>query len=209
VSLTSAPDISAGIVSAASQANSIVAQLQPALAGLSPVLKILDAMQAMFDVVSAAPEIPIDPTGFFEALANLGEKMAALAPLVPQVSIPATVVSSLRAITAFLKAVRDNAQRVADMETAAQALMDQAIEAGDQVLQAQAQCQLDTSSALAAHTAASLDPISSLLGLITTLLELVPLGFEIPDLGDLSGLGPQQLVDALDAIIAAFEALPL
>lgn len=209
LTLMSAPPATEGIVTELQQVSSLMAALQPALAGLSPMLKTLDAMMAIFDALTAVPEVPTDPAGFFEAMVAVTEKMGALAPLIPQVSVPATVISSVKAIRAFLVAIRDSVAKVAAMATEAQALLDQAASTGDTALATEAQCQLDFAEALAEHANASMGPLGSIMTVVSSFMEMVPVGFVLPAVGDMAGLGPAELLEALDAVIAAFDALPL
>ena len=79
---------------------------QPALAPLTPFFQILDAFLGIVKVVQAIPDAlgpPPNPTGIVSALADLAPKVAALAGLVPQLSVPLTVVSSLDAVVGVLR----------------------------------------------------------------------------------------------------------
>jgi len=209
ISIEALPSTQGMISTELSMINSLMTQLGPALGGISPVLKVIDAVTAMFTVLQRAPEIPVDPAGFIEALAEAAEKIAALAPLIPQVSVPATIFSSIQACASFARAIRDQVEQIADTQTQAQALFDQAEAAGDAALKEQAQCALDNVDALMEHAGAAMGPLTSIMNIITGLMSFIPSPVELPGVPDPSSMGPQQLADALDVLVQALEGIQI
>jgi hypothetical protein len=192
-----------------SMISSLMTQLGPALGALSPALKVIDAVTSMFTVLQRAPEIPVDPAGFLEALAEAAEKVGALAPLIPQVSIPATIATSITAVAKFARAIRDQVAAIATEQTTAQALKDTAEANGDAALAAEAQCALDNASALMEHASASMEPLAALLDIITGLMSFIPSPVGLPTVPDTSDMTPQQLLDALDVLVETLEAISI
>jgi hypothetical protein len=207
--LVSSPNAVGIIATDFSAVQSIMGQLGPALSGLQPVLLVIDAVTALFAVLQRAPEIPVDPAGFIEALAEAGEKVAKLGTLIPQFSVPATVITTISACAKYLTAVIGQLEDIVSAEEAAQTLLDQAIAAGDTELQTEAECALTNTDTMTAHASAAMGPIIGVLEAITTLISFLPSPVEIPGIPDTSEMSAQEMIDALQPIIDVLEAIQI
>jgi len=192
-----------------SAVQSIMAQLGPALAGIQPVLLVIDAVTALFAVLERAPEIPTDPVGFVEELQNASKKVAKLGTLVPQLSVPLMVITTISACAKYLTAVIGQLTDIVAAGTSAQTLMDAAVAAGDTLLQTEAQCALDNVEQITAHAAAALGPITGVLGSLTSLIGFLPAPVDLPAMPDASGMAAQEMIDALQPIVDVLEAISL
>jgi hypothetical protein len=209
MSLTSLPSPVGLVATDFSAVQSIMTQLGPALAGLQPVFLVIDAVTAIFTVLERAPEIPFDPAGFVEALDEARKKLAKLGTLVPQLSVPLMVVTTISACAKYLTAVIGQLTDIVAAGNTAQALMDQAVAAADTQLQTEAQCALDNVSKITEHAAAALGPITGVLSSLTSLIGFLPAPVELPAMPDASGMAAQEMIDALQPIVAILEAIQI
>src|SRR5262249_41208743 len=79
---------------------------QPAIAPLTPFFQLLDVIMGVVKVLKAVPDAfgpPPDPTAIISALGEIAPKVAKLANLVPQLSVPIMVVNSLDVVIAGLQ----------------------------------------------------------------------------------------------------------
>jgi hypothetical protein len=206
ISIEPLPSGSSVIATELSQIMSLMNQLSPALAALQPVLRIIDAVTALFAVLQKAPEIPVDPAGFFEALGEAAEKIGRLTPLIPQFSIPLTISSTIAVLSGYARAISDTLREAATAIAQAQATLDAAVAAGDAALEAQARCSLASANALKDHAAAAMGPLSSILDMVTGLMGFIPSPQELPTVPDAS-LAAEPLADALDAMADVLDAI--
>lgn len=207
--LVSAPNPIGVVGTDFSAVQSIMAQLGPALAALQPILRIIDAVTSLFEVLKKAPEIPVDPAGFIESLEEATVKIAKLSTLVPQLSVPAMVITTIGACAKYLTAIIGQLSSIAAAGAAAQEVMDQAVAAGDVQLQTEAQCSLDNVAKLTEHAGAAMGPVVGILTSITSMLSFLPAPVELPGIPDVTGMAAQEMVDALQPIVAVLEAISL
>ena len=69
--------------------------IQPALTPLMPVFDIIDTVVAVFNCVKAIPDSlgpPPDPTALAACIPELAEKVSKLLKLIPQLSLPSTII---------------------------------------------------------------------------------------------------------------------
>ena len=209
LTLEASPSTGAGVVgSELAAAMSMLGQLGPALGAMAPVLKVIDAVTSLFGVLQRAPEIPVDPSGFVEALEEAAQKVAALAPLIPQVSVPAMIGGAITAVAAHVRAVAAQVASIADVEANAQALLDAATGAGDAALEAQAQCALDNAATLTRHAEAAMGPAGSILDVLSSLMAFIPAPVELPGLPQPGGAA-SDLAAALGTLASTLEAIQI
>jgi len=207
LTLEASPSTGAAVVgSDLAAAMSMIGQLGPALGALAPVLKVIDAVTSLFAVLQRAPEIPVDPTGFLEALEEAAQKVAALAPLIPQVSVPAMLGGAIAAVAAHVRAVAAQAATIAEAEAKAQALLEEATDANDAALAAEAQCALDNAAVMTRHAEAALGPVGAILDVITGLMSFLPTPVDLPGLPAPGG-SATALASALTTLAETLEAI--
>ena len=203
------PALSSGIITELAQANSIMVQLGPALAGLNPVFVIIRAVQSIFKVIEAVPGI-VTPDGlveFTQALHDAAEAIQDLIKLNPATSVPVMIFGSAGVISAGLTAVKNTLTSVQASIEQADALIQEGIDAAIPSLEATGECAKELAEATAAHAIASLGPIDSLLGVVKTIADLAGLGSQVPSLGDLSGESIDAVIEVLDATILILDVL--
>lgn len=183
----------------------LLAQVNTALAPLTPFLNVLDVLKALVDCVSAIPDSlgpPPDPTAISNCIPGLLEALEKLAELFPPLSLFKLVKSILLAIIAFLVGLRnkiaafvDQLERIAAAATAAAAL-------GNVRLQAVVDCATGNLDVQLQNLNASVAPLNRLIGLVNTILELAGLPC-IPTLADLGDF----LTDPLDTLIEILQTI--
>ncbi|KKN87413.1 hypothetical protein LCGC14_0258680 [marine sediment metagenome] len=209
MSLTSVPSPVGIVATDFSAIQSIMTQLSPALAGLQPMLMLVDAVMALFTVMERAPEIVTDLDGFLEALKEASVKIGKLATLAPPLSVPAMVVTTISACAKYLTAVIGQLTDVVAATTDAQSLMDQAVAAGDTLLQTEAQCALTNAATMTSHASAAMGPIIGVLEAITKLIGFLPSPVDLPTIPDTSEMTAQAMIDALQPIVDLLEAISI
>jgi hypothetical protein len=207
LTIKSAPNPAQIVTTDFAAVQSIMAQLAPALAGLQPMLMMIDAMVSLFAVMQKAPEIPVDPSGFVEALQEAAEKIAKVSAIIPALSVPKLALDTIGACARYLQAILAQLEDVVEQSTSAAQLMAQAQADGDTQLQAEAQCAVTNAERMQAHAVAALGPLGSVLDSVTALMGFLPSPKEMPGLPSTDGLGAQELIDALQPVVDVLVAL--
>ncbi len=180
--------------------------VQPALTPLMPFFNILDAVLATFDAVRAVPDSlgpPPDPTALIEAIQRLAEKIAKLLRLVPQLSLPLTIVGLIDLVINTLSQTRAMLVHLQARAAALEALEARARELDDPQLRAIAECARANLAQEAANLGAQLGPLGSVLGILNLLASMVG----APSMPDLSSLSEQPLESVLEPLDALVEVL--
>ena len=84
--------------------------IQPALTPLMPVFDIIDTVVAVFNCVKAIPDSlgpPPDPTALAACIPELAEKVSKLLKLIPQLSLPYTIIGIIDLVIDTLRQARD------------------------------------------------------------------------------------------------------
>jgi hypothetical protein len=90
---------------ALTQARALIGAANAALAPLSPVFRIIDAVLAVKAFAEAVPELIVNPGAVVEAVIELVAKIGRLAALVPQLSLPLTILGLVDAVITLLEGV--------------------------------------------------------------------------------------------------------
>ena len=187
-------------------ARQMFAQVNSALAPLSPLFTMMDTIQALFDCVSALPKVisELNIVPLLECAPNLAEKISKLAAIFPPLSIPSTIRSILDTVLVFLTGLQQDLagaqlqlDRILEASTAAQI-------PGNEPLLAIVNCAADFYGKIMEHTANSAQPLNRLLGVLNMLLSLVPGAPTIPCIGGLDG-SPAILQGILEKFIAVLK----
>lgn len=180
----------------------LLAQVNSALAPLAPIFNIIDAIIAVFNCVSAVPDAiaNLDPIALFECVPDMAEKIAALAQLIPQLSIPATVVDILDLIIRQLQSLRNDLFRIAVYQNLVIAQGLKAAEPGRIALRLAVDCaQVDIDFEIASLNAQN-EPLNRLIGIIGLLL--APFGINLSE-----SLGTITDVSNIEETLAPIDAL--
>lgn len=191
---------------AAAIVKGLLAQLNTAAAALQPFFNILEFVQAVMDLANSIPKaIAGQPQAFFEALAKLVQAVDKLLAMIPQVSVPLMIATSIQAIIEGIIGVRAKLQAIINHAARVTAALNLAASTGNAQLQLVADCAQDNLDAQMANLNAAFAPLNRLIGVLNTLLELAGLPC-IPTLGGIPGPDSSGLA-ALDAIVQILEGI--
>ncbi len=177
--------------------------IQPALTPLVPLFNLIDAILAVFEAIKAVPAMigpPPDPTALVTALKKLGEKVSKLLYLVPQLSLPLTVIGLIDLVIDTLDQVLTQLRHLQQQMTQITNAIDRASELDDPGLMTIAYCARDNIDQEAANALKGLAAIGSLIGLLNLFIGMIG-GPRLPDLSDLGGRPLDDAVQPLDALL--------
>lgn len=182
--------------------------IQPALTPLVPVFDLVDAVVAVFDCLKAVT----DPVELAKRMPELGRKVSKLLRLMPQVSVPMTIVGIIDLVVDALRQARSQILHLQQQMVQITGVMDRAAQLNDPGLLAVAQCAQGNVAQEAANVGRGLASLGRLIGLVNLLMGLVG-GPEQPNLSSVAGRPLEQAVEPIDNLIAVFararEAVPI
>ena len=181
--------------------------IQPALTPLVPFFDMIDTIVAIFNCVKAIPDTlgpPPDPTVLAACLPDLAEKVNKLLKLIPQLSLPYTIIGLLDLVIDTLLRARTELLHLQQQVVQILGVIDRATDLDDAGLMAIAQCAQANVAQEAANVGKSLAALGKLIGLINLFMGMVG-GPEIPDLSNLAGRPLDDVVEPLDAIVDALK----
>lgn len=195
----------------------LLGQLNVALAGLAPIMCLLDCALAIIEVAKAIGDAigpPPDPSALIEAVVNVVEKCACLLPMIPQLSICPMIKSLLDLIIACLQDIIGQVENlivintgVADAEAICD-ILDTTNEVGLDLSNAKAalDCEKQNLDLLAAALAGGVESIQRLLDVtvnpLMSIAGLDPIVFEDINFGDI-----EQVDAVLDLLRGAVQGL--
>jgi len=176
--------------------------VQPALTPLAPLFNILEAVLAIFDCIRAIPGTfgpPPDPSALISAIADAVRKISRLLGLVPQLSLPRTILGLIDILIGVLEdlvaALRQLVDRLATIARA----QERAVALGDDNLTRILGVAQSNVATEAAQLGARLGSVSGVFGLLGVLMRLIG-GPDIPNLD-------RPPVDDLDQFVSTLEGL--
>lgn len=180
------------------------AQVNAALAPLTPIFNIIDVCVAIFDCIKAISTLDVEK--IINCIPGLAEKIAELLALIPQVSLVALVADIVELLILYFKGLRNQILRqlqyylrIIDAQLAA-------TRPGNIALANVLPCALDDLDQLFNWQNSSAAPINRLIGVINLFLEIIGLErFSIPTLGSL--VDPEELEQAVELIDLTIELL--
>ena len=181
----------------------LMEQIQPALTPLMPLFDIIDTVVAVFNCIKAIPDTlgpPPDPTVLAARIAELAEKVAKLLKLIPQLSIPLTIIGIIDLIIDVLRQARTMLLHLQAQMQQITGAIDRATDLDDAGLMAITSCAQANVAQEAANVGKSLAALGKLIGILNIFLELVGAP-TVPDLSDLAGTPLDEVVPPLDAIV--------
>lgn len=183
--------------------------VQPALAPLMPIFDIIDTVVATFTCIQAIPDAlgpPPDPTVIAACLPELGDKVAKLLQLVPQLSLPLTIVGIIDVVVGELGKARAEFVHLQSQLTLMAGAVDRAAEIEDAQLEAIAECALENIARETGNVGKKLASMGKLMGVLGMLSGMIG-GPDIPDLSSLSGQPLDQVLAPLDALVEQLQAV--
>ena len=183
--------------------------IQPALTPLMPLFDIIDTVVAVFNCVKAIPDSlgpPPDPTALAACIPELAEKVAKLLRLIPQLSLPYTIIGIIDLVIDTLRQARDQLLHLQQQMQQILGAIDRATELEDAGLMAITSCAQANVAQEAANVGKSLASLGKLIGILNIFLGIVG-GPEVPDLSNLAGRPLDDVIPPIDAIIEALQTV--
>ena len=181
--------------------------IQPALTPLMPLFDIIDTVVAVFNCVKAIPDSlgpPPDPTALAACIPELAEKVAKLLRLIPQLSLPYTIIGIIDLVIDTLRQARSQLMHLQQQMQQILGAIDRATELEDAGLMAITSCAQANVAQEAANVGKSLASLGKLIGILNIFLGIVG-GPEVPDLSNLAGRPLDEVVPPIDAIVKALQ----
>jgi len=183
--------------------------IQPALTPLMPLFDIIDTVVAVFNCVKAIPDSlgpPPDPTALAACIPELAEKVAKLLRLIPQLSLPYTIIGIIDLVIDTLLQARSQLMNLQQQMQQILGAIDRATELEDAGLMAITSCAQANVAQEAANVGKALASLGKLIGILNIFLGIVG-GPEVPDLSNLAGRPLDDVIPPIDAIIEALQTV--
>jgi hypothetical protein len=183
--------------------------IQPALTPLMPIFDIIDTLVAVFNCVKAIPDSlgpPPDPTALAACIPELAEKVAKLLRLIPQLSLPYTIIGIIDLVIDTLRQARSQLVHLQQQMQQILGAIDRATELEDAGLMAITSCAQANVAQEAANVGKALASLGKLIGLLNIFLGMVGAP-EVPDLSTLAGRPLDDVLPPIDAIIEALQTV--
>ncbi len=183
--------------------------IQPALTPLMPIFDIIDTVVAVFNCVKAIPDSlgpPPDPTALAACIPELAEKVAKLLRLLPQLSLPYTIIGIIDLVIDTLRQARSQLVHLQQQMQQILGAIDRATELEDAGLMAITSCAQANVAQEAANVGKALASLGKLIGLLNIFLGMVGAP-EVPDLSTLAGRPLDDVLPPIDAIIEALQTV--
>lgn len=182
--------------------------IQPALTPLVPIFDIIDTVVAVFNCIKAIPDTlgpPPDPTVIAACIPELAEKVAKLLRLIPQLSLPFTIIGIIDLIIDTLRQARTQLLHLQAQMQQILGAIDRATDLDDAGLMATTSCAQANVAQEAANVGKSLAALGKLIGLLNLFLGMIGAP-EVPDLSNLAGTPLDEAIPPIDAIIETLQS---
>lgn len=189
--------------------------VQPALTPLAPLFNVLEAVLAIFECVKAIPATfgpPPDPTALVNAITDAVRKVARLLGLIPQLSLPRTIIGLVDIVIGVLDDVVGTLRDLVDRLVLIERAEERARSLGDENLARILGVARQNVARESEQLAARLGQVSGIFGLLNLFLQMVG-GPSIPNLDrpptdDLEGF-VSMLEDMVDTLRNVRRVIPL
>jgi len=181
--------------------------IQPALTPLMPLFDIIDTVVAVFNCIKAIPDSlgpPPDPTALAACIPELAEKVSKLLRLIPQLSLPYTIIGIIDLVIDTLRQARSQLVNLQQQMQQILGAIDRATELEDAGLMAITSCAQANVAQEAANVGKALASLGKLIGILNIFLGLVGAP-EVPDLSNLAGRPLDDVLAPIDASIKVLE----
>lgn len=187
--------------------------LNSALAPLVPIFNILDVLFALKDCMTAIPKsiAQLNPGPVLDCLEELAKKLAQIAKMLPQVSIPVMLVMFLDAIIAFFAGYLAEFESLTRQLEAIVASRTRAQELGNVGLLALLECVETNINIEAENLGSAAEPLNRLIGVVNGLLDLagLPCIPAAPSIAALTDEALDPLREFLDLLRALRQSIPV
>ena len=214
--LSSIADVSKGIPTDCSLAVNLFIQLAPFLASIECLLKVLALLKPLIDVVKSLGPPP-DPIKLPTAIADFLEAAKDLLPcfgmIIPGTTIFLFIKDLLLLIIKIIKCMIGQLETILGIMQGIELRLGEAQAAGNTELMKVLECAKENATTAAGHAQQSLGPVTNILPLIQSFLELAGVSFELPALGspeDAAALSEtiSKLNDTITTLESIIETLP-
>jgi hypothetical protein len=187
----------------------IITIAQPAMAPLVPLFDVIDALVTVVGVVQAIPDAlgpPPDPSGLVALMPALAQKLSKLLGLIPQVSLPLTVVGLVDAVIGALQQVRSQLVGLVEQVERIAGAAERASQIGDPELTRLVACAQEGVTQSTVNIGRALGAVGGVLGMLRILMGLIG-GPQIPDLTSLDGIPLDEAMAIIDELVNTLRAL--
>lgn len=178
-------------------------QINAALAPLTPMFNIIDAVLAVFQCVQAVPDAitNLDPTALIECVPDMVEKINRLLALIPQLTLPAMIVALIDLIIDALVALMAQLRHIAAEQARIIAAGIRAAEPGNVALRTILDCATGDLNVFLQYANEGMAPLNRLIGIIGAFCAIIGVDF--------GGAGLSEITDfaAIEASLAPIEQL--
>jgi len=191
------------------ESTNLMEQIQPALTPLVPLFNIIDTVVAVFNCIKAIPDTlgpPPDPTALAACIPEVAEKVNALLRLIPQLSLPYTIIGIIDLVIDTLRQARSQLLHLQQQVAQITGAIDRATDLDDAGLMAITSCAEANVEQEAANVGKSLASLGKLIGILNLFLGMVG-GPEVPDLSNLAGRPLDDVIPPLDAIVDTLQSV--
>jgi hypothetical protein len=180
----------------------LLSAIQPALTPLMPVFQIIDVVVAVFNCVKAIPDClaPPSPGPLLQCFPDLAAKIAKLLKLIPQLSLPLTIVGIIDLLIDTLQKAKRMLVHLQQQITSILEAIDIGTNLNDAGLLQICVCSEANVNQEAANLGKMLASLGKLIAILNIFLGLVGAP-EIPDLSSLAGTPLDIAIKPIDAII--------
>jgi len=184
----------------------LLGQASGAMAPLVPVFNIIDAVLSIKDFAEAVPGLITNPTAIVEAIEKLIQKIAKLAGLIPQLSVPLMVLDLIDVAIEALNGLVTQLEAVIVQEAKIAAASLKATEPGNDALLEVVACAEAINLQVKNGISEGLGPLNSFFGMINIFLSLIGLQ-PIPDLAGGLPDDSEAAIDSLRDVVKILQDL--
>lgn len=191
-------DISLGLPTDCSMTFNLLVQIQPLLASMACLLKVLNVVGKLKEFFDAVP----NPVEMGQAAPKVIGAITELGPCLPPgifVSLALTVKGILQVIISFLSCLIEQIESVLNFQLS----IDFSIAEGNPILQASLSCAADNAQRSMDHLMASIGPIGPLMDTLKMIGDIISVPLTLPDFSQLTAAGADvaQTISSLRATI--------
>lgn len=191
----------------------LLAQLNTALAPLTPFFQTVDVIKQTIDCLMAIPDCitSLNPQPLAQCIPDLVEKLQKLLALIPQLSVPVMVRDIIDVLIVVLIAYKLDIEELLKQQARILAAATRAAATGNVVLQTSVDCATGDLDAALQNMNDSFQPLNRLVGVVNLLLELASLP-ALPSLDGLNELSEDVLIGfdlSIQLLETAKAALPV
>lgn len=209
IKIEAIPPISDGVATEIGTIQNLFSQLGPVLSALGPVFMIVDAIMKIMEVFKAVPDsiLKLNVIELLEKISEATKAVLELASLEPNYALPFTIRDTITAIVTNLSVIRSMLVTLQEQVKDAEAMIAKGVALGDLNLQQVGQCKIDQSDIYNAHMAAAMGPLSSVMDVLKILMGFLTSPIPLPEMGDVGGLGIDDMIKLLDTFVESLEAV--